>query len=173
MAEQIKKTPYQQQIYNQMNLKETEELLAIWTENDPEAWTDEAFEQIRIILQERLGEVPEQDDEEDDITEMDEDIERGYLGSFRAFRIAYWLKTASWVVAAYAAVRIFTQLYYFVDNVNGVNIYLLLWTLFINILGELTNSGFIYLLLLASSEILYLLEDIHWLLMPENKEDAA
>ena len=43
-----------------MKLKETEELLEIWSDNDRLEWSDEAFEAIRVILLERLGEVPPQ-----------------------------------------------------------------------------------------------------------------
>lgn len=46
------------QIYNQMNLKETDELLEIWKTNDRTEWSDTAFEVIREILQERNGVVP-------------------------------------------------------------------------------------------------------------------
>jgi hypothetical protein len=42
-----------------MRLKETEELPEVWLENNREKWTDEAFEAVRAILQERLDEVPE------------------------------------------------------------------------------------------------------------------
>ena len=33
-----------QMIYSNLKLKDTEELLEIWTQNDREAWTDDAFE---------------------------------------------------------------------------------------------------------------------------------
>jgi hypothetical protein len=47
-------------IYSNLQLKDTEELLEIWTQNDREAWTDEAFDVIRELLAERLGELPKQ-----------------------------------------------------------------------------------------------------------------
>ena len=50
------------QTYHLMNLKETEELLDIWRANERYAWTDTAFEVVHQILQERLGEVPSQND---------------------------------------------------------------------------------------------------------------
>jgi hypothetical protein len=59
MADQKERNHYEQQIYNQMRLKETEELPEVWLENNREKWTDEAFEAVRAILQERLDEVPE------------------------------------------------------------------------------------------------------------------
>jgi hypothetical protein len=54
MADQKERNHYEQQIYNQMRLKETEELPEVWLENNREKWTDEAFEAVRAILQERL-----------------------------------------------------------------------------------------------------------------------
>ncbi len=47
-------------IYQNMKLKETDELLEIWSDNDRLEWSDETFEVIRVILLERLGEVPPQ-----------------------------------------------------------------------------------------------------------------
>ena len=46
------------QIRENMQLKETAELLEIWRRNDHEEWTDLAFEVIRDLLTERLGEIP-------------------------------------------------------------------------------------------------------------------
>lgn len=49
-----------QQIYKELNLRETEDLLEIWRTNDHEDWSDTAFEVIKEILTERLGEIPPQ-----------------------------------------------------------------------------------------------------------------
>jgi hypothetical protein len=48
------------QIYSNLNLKETDDLLDIWQANNRYEWSDEAFEIIRAILQERGTEIPEQ-----------------------------------------------------------------------------------------------------------------
>jgi hypothetical protein len=69
-----------QQIYNNLNLKETEELVEIWQKNDRVEWSETTFEVLQEILQQRLGELPPQDepifeyteDEEGDI-QADED----------------------------------------------------------------------------------------------------
>jgi len=51
------------QIRQELSLHSTDELSAIWQENDREVWTDEAFEAIRQLLTERLsGELPHQKD---------------------------------------------------------------------------------------------------------------
>jgi hypothetical protein len=48
------------QIYSNLNLKETDDLLDLWQANNRYEWSDEAFEIIRAILQERGIEIPEQ-----------------------------------------------------------------------------------------------------------------
>jgi hypothetical protein len=50
------------QIYSNLNLKETDELLDTWQANNRAEWSDEAFEVIKAILKERGVEIPEQND---------------------------------------------------------------------------------------------------------------
>jgi len=49
---------FRQQVYNALNLKETDELTEIWHAHDREAWSDLAFDVINEILVNRLGELP-------------------------------------------------------------------------------------------------------------------
>ncbi len=49
-------------VKNELQLRETDDLLEIWLTNDHSEWTDEAFEAIRQLLRERSGEAPPQDD---------------------------------------------------------------------------------------------------------------
>lgn len=49
-----------QQMYIRFSQKETAELVEIWQTNDRASWTDTAFDIVREILQERLGELPPQ-----------------------------------------------------------------------------------------------------------------
>ena len=51
-----------QQIYNTLNLRETEDLLDIWQTNDRVEWSETAFEVIEEILKQRLEEVPPQEE---------------------------------------------------------------------------------------------------------------
>ncbi len=65
------------QIYNNMNMRDTDELLDIWQTNNRYEWTDTAFDVIRQILQQRIGQLPEQDEpvygeDTEDATEEDE-----------------------------------------------------------------------------------------------------
>ena len=48
------------QVRQNLELRETDELLEIWRRNDRASWTDLAFEEIRQILVMRLGEIPPQ-----------------------------------------------------------------------------------------------------------------
>ncbi len=50
------------QIYGNLNLKETDELLEIWQVNNRGEWSDQAFEVIRDILKERGVETSEQNE---------------------------------------------------------------------------------------------------------------
>ena len=50
------------QIYNNLNLKETGELVEIWQKNDHVVWEEITFDLLREILLERLGELPPQDE---------------------------------------------------------------------------------------------------------------
>src|SRR5512138_2937170 len=51
------------QIYNNLILQDTEELLEIWQGGDTSQWTPDVFEMIKEILTERLGYVPPQSNE--------------------------------------------------------------------------------------------------------------
>lgn len=48
------------QIKVHMEAKSTEELLGIWTKNDRAEWSDSAFEAVRLVLEDRHVELPEQ-----------------------------------------------------------------------------------------------------------------
>ena len=50
------------EIYTHMQVKTNEELIQIWQENDHVAWHDEVFDIIAELLQERLGELPPQNE---------------------------------------------------------------------------------------------------------------
>jgi len=73
-------TEFRGQIYNELNLRETDDLLEIWRSNDHEEWSDIAFEVVKEILMKRLGEIPpqvepitEQMEEEEENSESQDD----------------------------------------------------------------------------------------------------
>lgn len=49
------------QVYNNLNTKETDELLEIWKTNDHVEWSDLAFDVLEDILTKRIGKLPLQD----------------------------------------------------------------------------------------------------------------
>jgi hypothetical protein len=53
---------FRRKIHNELNLRETEDLLEIWQENDHFEWSDDAFEVIREILKARGVEIPQQEE---------------------------------------------------------------------------------------------------------------
>jgi len=62
-----------EQIYDRMNLKETEELLEIWQSNDHAEWSDEAFEVVQGILKARGVGLPQQNEPVYEHEEQEED----------------------------------------------------------------------------------------------------
>ena len=99
------------QIFNNLNLKETDELLEIWQKNDRVEWTEDTFNVIQEILQERLDELPPQDepileyidDNEDEDSEDetdfdfvidDEDLPEFY-NPYEVLRLEKWLYRAA------------------------------------------------------------------------------
>jgi hypothetical protein len=63
-----------QEIYNNLNLKETEELVEIWQKNDRVEWSETTFDVLQEILQQRLGELPPQDEPIFEYTDTEEEI---------------------------------------------------------------------------------------------------
>ena len=61
------------QIYDSMNLKDTDVLLDIWQSNNRAEWSAAAFEVVQEILTKRIGELPPQD--EISVTEDEEGVE--------------------------------------------------------------------------------------------------
>jgi hypothetical protein len=68
------------QVYNNLNLKETDELVEIWQKNDRVEWTEDTFNIIRDILLERLAELPLQDEPILEYTNEDEEYDDEFMG---------------------------------------------------------------------------------------------
>jgi hypothetical protein len=50
------------QVFNNLNLLETDDLIDIWKKNDRVEWSETAFDVVREILQNRLVEIPKQNE---------------------------------------------------------------------------------------------------------------
>lgn len=73
------------QIYHELNLRETEDLLEIWHANDHDEWSDMAFEIIQEILTKRLGEIPPKEETVvEELEEEDSKIENNSLPDWEA-----------------------------------------------------------------------------------------
>jgi hypothetical protein len=67
------------QIYNNLNLKATGELVDIWQKNDRVEWSETTFDVLQEILQQRLGVLPPQGTPVFEYTEIDIQSERDDL----------------------------------------------------------------------------------------------
>ena len=61
------------QVHNDLNTKETDELLEIWKTNDHVEWSDLTFDVLEDILTKRIGELPSQNDPIFDYDDEDQD----------------------------------------------------------------------------------------------------
>ncbi len=66
------------QIFNNMKLKGTDELLEIWQDNDHVEWSDEAFEAIAKILKNRGIEIPQQSEPVYEYSKEEENKDYGF-----------------------------------------------------------------------------------------------
>ncbi|MEP7134882.1 MAG: hypothetical protein ABI904_08115 [Chloroflexota bacterium] len=72
------KREFREQIYMELDLRETDDLVDIWQTNDRVEWSDIAFEIIKEILNKRIGEVPTQNEpilEHEEIIQEDDKLE--------------------------------------------------------------------------------------------------
>jgi hypothetical protein len=171
MTDNEQRSEYRQQIYNQMKALDTAELLRIWKENKRGEYTDEAFDVIRELLQERLGEVPEQGVKSDDEFAFDDPKIARHIDIEQWEKVALWLKTASWVVAIYGVVAIlFSQGFALYHSLQTS---LDMWSFisfFLGLVGNLVSYGFVVLVLRGLSEILFMLGDILTITLPAEEE---
>ncbi len=62
-------------VYEDLNAATTDELVAIWHENDRTEWTDMEFEVLEGILTERLGKLPRRGKDHDEEQEIDDQVD--------------------------------------------------------------------------------------------------
>lgn len=142
-----------EQIYNNMNLRETDELLEIWQTNDHVEWADSTFDVVKELLINRGVEVPKQDDpiyeydEEDgkesgeesyslsdvELKIIDDENPPDFYDPFNVLKLVRWIDTATKavvvVVILYNLVRFPTFINmvrsYFNENPNSLVVYFL------------------------------------------------
>jgi hypothetical protein len=102
---------FRKQVYNNLNLKETDELVEIWQNNDRVEWSEDTFSIIQGILKERLGELPSQnepileytDDNIDDVNDdesgfefpIDNDNPPEFYNPHEVLRLEKWINWAA------------------------------------------------------------------------------
>jgi len=98
------------EVFNRLNLKETDELIEIWKKNDRVEWSETAFELTKEILEQRLGKLPTQNepifkrieqgiDDPDKVFTFDKFIDPNNAPDFykpkEIIRISTWLNRVS------------------------------------------------------------------------------
>lgn len=172
-----------EQIYRNMNTKDTEELLEIWQKNDRVEWSETAFEMIKEILVERIGEIPEQeepifeyleeekesDSEDYGLTEtelkiVDDENPPEFYDPFEVLKVSNWLDWAAKVMVIvtilYNLVQIFPSMKgivesYFWASPNPTLV--LLITLVLVSLNIMIGVAFSFFLLITLSRVLKIL----------------
>ena len=112
-----------EQNFKSLNLKETDELLEIWKTNDRTEWSDTAFEVIEALLNERIGQIPSQNepvfehkdniDEEDGLEEweaklLDEENQPEFYDTLEVLELRHKINNvAIAAIITYALVGIF------------------------------------------------------------------
>ncbi len=105
MTENINNSSLPNQVYDNMRLKETEELIEIWKRGDRTEWSDTAIEVVKEILLERLGELPPQELVEEKGSPEDEPLHN----ENKLMKISYWANVISWVVLIGYAVNFLSR----------------------------------------------------------------
>lgn len=134
-------------LLSQMREKETDELLTIWQQNDRQVWSDDAFEVIHAVLQERLSKVPQQ-------AAPPRPRSRG-ADLIRLNTLAGWAKSFSWTVLGIAAISFLVRLYFLFGEPAASN--LLSWLLVE--LASIAFAGFAFIILQVAAEGIYFLLD--------------
>jgi len=166
-----------ERIYQNMVIKETDKLLEIWGKNDRVEWSDTAFDVIKDILTERLGEVPgqvnpifESDEEEIDDYEfskeelaiIDDDNPPEFYDPFEVLDISYKLKKVANYLAVVVAIysllnfgnsRMIVSAYF--QTSQNLNLLLInILALFVTILNTAFSVAISYFPIIALAHVL-------------------
>ena len=148
MGEPIQNDPLREAyLLSKMREKETEELLAIWQQNDRQAWSDDAFEAINKVLHERLIEIPEQ--------ALPATSPSRNPNQTRLNLVAGWANSFSWIVLGIAILSFVLRLVFLFGDDTSTN--LISWILVE--LSSIAFAGFAFIVLQAVTEIIYFLLD--------------
>lgn len=124
-----------EQIYNRMNLKETDELLEIWQSNHRFEWSDEAFGVVNEILKERGVEIPAQNEPiyeqieedtdqkdygftEEELRIIDDANPPAFYDPFEVLQLVRWVEYATKAVVIVVALYNLVRLPTFIDMIR-------------------------------------------------------
>ena len=176
------------QIYNNMNLKDTVELLEIWQKNDHVEWSDSALDIVKEVLEKRGVEIPEQDEaiyeydeiyneepneenfsfSEVDLKMIDDENPPDFYDPFEVLKIGKWLELAAkamvilTVIQTLFAFQTFKNysFSFFRYNPNSVFVYLL--AIIMMAIVVLIGALIYYLPLRALSHVLTILMEMEF-----------
>jgi hypothetical protein len=169
------------QVYSNLNSKDTEELLDIWKTNDRVEWSELAFEVLEEILCQRIDSLPKQNEpifeygEEEEIDDL-EDWEARILDNENQPELYDTLevidtvdninKVAKAAIVIYAFVNL-SDTYFFGLILRGMTPSLeelasALWDLFATIITTILQIAIVYFPLKALSHILRILMEMEF-----------
>jgi hypothetical protein len=170
------------QIYDTLNLKETDELLDIWEADNKEEWSEAAFEVIKEILDKRGVEIPEQgnfvpdeteDEENEEFTEeetkiLDDEHPPVFYDPFEVLKVSGWIEIAAKVTVGfilvynlihYSSSRNIISSYFANNPIPFLEMFLTLVLIAINFA---VGAGFTYFALIALSKGLRILMEMEF-----------
>jgi hypothetical protein len=174
------------EIYHNLNLRETEDLVQIWQENNRYEWTEEAMQIVGEILQARLGELPPQnaptletppakdkyrveDGSPLDAHLDDEDLPEFY-DPWKVLRLEKWMVRGAWGLIIVVSLQTLLQFsnyqrmalgWFFSSNTQAMGIAGIIGLLFI-VLNIGIEFVIVYLPLRALAEILKILMEMEF-----------
>ncbi len=169
---------FQEKLIDRMQEKETEELIAIWQENNRDAWTEEAFKAIELVIIERLGKLPERKKPESEDEDQNKLPGLEYPTDRKLFWIADLSNSLSWIILAVGIIYALAKLlqYFFVQASPIYPASAGVWNGFMAILSQVDSivyAGFTFLVLQATTEVIYLLMDIREMIQPETVDKMS
>ena len=184
------------QIYRNLNTRESDELLEIWQENNRAEGSDTAFDAIREILTERLGNVPSQNEpiyeyiedgievedeaygfSEEELTIIDDENPPEFYDPFEVLIISKWLNWGAKAMVVLAILYNLVQILptmkeivesYFRANPNPTLVFIITFVLVS--LNTIISVAISYFLLITLSRVLKILMQMEFNSRPKQSE---
>jgi len=156
MSDEEEKNALRRQVFERMNFKETDELLAIWRKGDHEEWTDTALDVVKEILLSRLGEIPAEEENIEQQIENQSNV--ASRGEKKLAFISFLANLLSWIVLVlYTIIFVVRVILGIQDIAAGVPFNLQQIYGWLGILSSLVFSFIYFVVLQAISKFINLL----------------